>query len=322
MINRNNDKTKQKEFRQVYADTLSELLANDEKVVILDADLAGSVNTGDLYKKYPKRAVNAGISEANMVGVAGGLSSVGYTPYIHTFAPFASRRVLDQVFMSLAYSKNSTHIYASDPGLYAQYNGGTHTTFEDVSVMRAIAGITVTAPSDPVCFEWVLRNYHENKGVYYTRAPRGKFNELYTHDSSFEYGKGIVTKEGNDVAIIALGSMVHDALEAAETLEKEGISVEVIDMFFVKPYDEQLLQDTIKKFDTIITVENHNKYGGISDIVSKEIVKSKKIVNFDMVAVNDRFGEIGNVEYLKDTYGLSAKHIVAKVKDVLNGNTI
>lgn len=318
MINRNLDKNKTQEFRQVYAETLGELLAEDEKVVIVDSDLAGAVNTSGLFEQYPERAINVGISEQNMVGVAAGLSSIGYTPYIHTFAPFASRRVLDQVFISLAYSKNSAHIFGSDPGLYAQYNGGTHTTFEDLSVLRAISGITITAPSDANAFRWVLNNYHQNKGVYYTRAPRAKFMDVYEDDSNFEYGKGNVVKEGSDIAVIALGTMVQDSLEAAEILKAKGISVEVIDMFFVKPYDQELLQKTISKFDKIVTVENHNKYGGISDIVAREIVESKKTVDLGIVAVNDRFGEIGNVEYLKETYGLSIKDIVNKIEETLN----
>lgn len=317
MTNRNLDKNKVSEFRTVYSKVLKDLMENDEKVVIADADLAGAVNTSSLYEEYPERAINVGISEANMVGVAAGISSVGFTPFIHTFAPFASRRVLDQTFMSLAYSKNSAHIYASDPGLYAQYNGGTHTTFEDLSALRAISGITISAPSDVHAFEWVLRHYHKNRGVYYTRAPRAKFMDIYNDSESFKFGKGNIVKKGNDVAIIALGTMVQDALEAADLLEKKGISVEVIDMFFVKPYDKQLIQNTISKFDRIITVENHNKFGGISDIVAKEIVESKKIVDLGIIAINDRFGEIGNADYLKEIYGVSINDIIRKVEEII-----
>lgn len=316
MIKINHNVNKSQEFRSVYAETLEELMESNDKVVILDADLAGAVNTTKLFEMYPERAINVGISEANMIGISGGLSTVGLTPFVHTFAPFATRRVLDQIFMALAYSKNSTHIYGSDPGLYAQYNGGTHTTFEDLSVLRAISGITITAPSDGNAFSWVMKNYVERNGLYYTRAPRGNFKDIYSNDMIFEYGKGYVVREGKDIAIIALGTMVHEALDAAKILKEKSIDVQVIDMFFVKPYDENLIQETIKNFDRIITVENHNKYGGISDLVAREIVKSEKVVKLDVIAIDDRFGEIGNSNYLKEEYGLTSDDIVKKVLNV------
>jgi transketolase len=298
------------EMRAVYADTLKKLLENDENVVLLDSDLANSAGTGKLFSEYKDRCIDFGICEQNMIGGGAGLSMAGLVPYAHTFAPFASRRVLDQVFMSLAYANNSLHIYASDPGYWAQYNGGTHTTFEDVAAMRAIPNINVVAPSDPVTFRWILNYYHTHKGIYYDRAPRSSVDCIYDDNSNFEYGKGQLIRHGIDVVIIAIGEMVNTSLKAAELLERQGISTSVVDLLFIKPYDQALIRKVISEHPLVITAENHNKYGGIGDLVAAEMAAIGRINSvLRKIAVDDRFGEVGNAEYLSKTYHLTEEDI-------------
>lgn len=304
---------KSSQMRDIYGKTLLELFEKDETLVALDADLSSSIGTAELFKKYTDRAINVGVSEQNMIGVAAGLSILGLKPYIHTFAPFTTRRALDQIFMSLAYSNNTAHILGSDPGLWAQYNGGTHTTFEDIAIFKALANVTITAPSDPRSFEWVLRNYQANGGVYYTRAARGEFNYLYPKEHKFELGKSYTLKAGKDVAIFGVGTMVHEVLEAKELLEANDISAEVIDVFSIKPFDSEKVQAVLSKHDKLVVVENHNINGGVNELVAKEIVKAKKIVDFEVIAILDEFGEVGSADYLKERFGLDAKSISQRV---------
>lgn len=301
------------EIRKVYADTLKILLESNENIVLLDADLASSAGTGDLFEKYPERCVNVGISEQNMVGVGAGMSQIGLIPYAHTFAPFASRRVLDQIYMSLAYSNSSLHIYASDPGYWSEYNGGTHTSFEDISILKAIPNINIVAPSDPVTFKWVLQYYAEHKGVFYNRTTRKFLDCIYSLDSEFQYGKGQLIRKGEDVALIAIGAMVSNALEAAEILEKEGISATVVDLFFVKPYDRELIREVIHSHPLIVTAENHSRIGGIGEIVASEMARSGSNSILKQVAVDDRFGEVGGVDYLKEVLHLTTRDILEVV---------
>lgn len=299
------------EMRKVYADTLKELLEKDENVILLDSDLANSAGTGKLFSEYQDRCIDFGICEQNMIAAGGGLSMVGLIPYAHTFAPFASRRVLDQVFMSLAYANNYLHIYASDPGYWAQYNGGTHTAFEDIAAMRAIPNVNVVAPSDPTTFNWILNYYHDHKGIYYDRVTRSPLNYIYDNNSTFEYGKGQLIRQGKDVVIIAIGDMVNTSLKAAELLEHHGISTSVVDLFFIKPYDQALIRKVISEHPLVITAENHSKFGGIGELVAAEMAKmGKRNSVLRQIAIDDRFGEVGTIEYLKKIYHLTEEDIV------------
>lgn len=307
--------SKSKEMRQVYAETLAELMETDSKIMLLDADLASSSGAGNLFDKYKDRCIDVGISEQNMISAGAGLSFTGLIPFAHTFAPFITRRVIDQIYMSLAYAKGSMHLCGSDPGFWAQYNGGTHTTFEDISMIRAIPNMTVVAPSDPVTYDWVLREYYKRLGPWYTRTPRKAVPYIYDETSTFKYGCGQMLKEGKRVALIAIGSMTQTALNAAKLLEETGVDVTVVDLLFIKPYDKALIQKIIESHKYIITVENHNQYGGIGDIVASEIAEKGLPVTLKKIAVKDRFGEVGSVEYLKEQYHLTEQDIVNAVKE-------
>ena len=214
-----NNLDSKKEIRKVYGDTLESMIQEGKDIMVCDSDLVGSSGAGKIYEKYKKNSVNFGICEQNMIAAAASMSVVGYKPFVHSFSPFVSRRVMDQVYVSAGFSKNDLHIYASEPGFWSQYNGATHTTFEDFAIMRAIPGITVVSPSDAVTFEWIMRYYAENGGVFYNRCTRRNIPMIYKEGSTFEYGKSNLIMEGNDVLIIAEGSLVTDAIRSGRTIK-------------------------------------------------------------------------------------------------------
>lgn len=297
---------KKSSFRSAYVNTLDAILAEDDKVMVLESDLKNSSGTTPLFEKYPDNCVNFGISEANMISAAGGMSRAGMIPFAHSFAPFITRRVLDQFYLSIAYSNNNLFVYSSDAGIWSQRNGGTHTANEDIAVMSAIPNCFVFDPSDPVQFGWLVRQYHKTKGIYYVRSGRkAEVAHIYAEDSEFEVGKGIVLREGaSAVAVISAGMMVQESLEVAEGLRPEGIDVTVVDMFSIKPYDAGLLQKIISENDVVLAVENHSKIGGLGAAVAYEIAKSRFNPVFRHIAIPDAFGEVGSLDYLKEKFAL------------------
>ncbi len=234
-----------KELRVAVVDALKETMENNEKVIALDADLGAASKWTDLIKTNPDRFINVGIAEANMVGVAAGLNLTGYIPFVHTFGPFATRRVLDQVFLSGAYSKNTINIFGSDPGFAAGHNGGTHTTWEDVALLRAIPDVVICDAADAVQMEWIIKEFSQLTGVHYVRGNRKGVRDVYAEGSSFTLGKGNLLKEGSDYLIVAAGQLVSEALDVAEHLEERGITADVIDMFTIKPLDKNLLLERL-----------------------------------------------------------------------------
>ena len=308
------DDYKEIEVRKVYGKTLEELIKKDKKVVVADADLAGSSGAGYLFDKYKDNCVNFGIAEQNMISACSAMSLTGIIPYVHSFSPFVSRRVVDQIAVSLGFSKSNLHIYASEPGYWSLFNGATHTTFCDIAIMRAIPGMTVVAPSDAVSFKWVLEYYYQNKGAFYNRCTRKAIPQIYETDSTFEYGKSQVLKKGKDVALISIGASVYDCLEARKELLKFGIDCTVIDLLFIKPLDKELILNTIRENRLIVTVENHSKYGGIGELIGGEIAKSVYHTDLKMIAVDDIYGEVGTKDYLKERFGLTKEVIINTVK--------
>lgn len=206
-------------------------------------------------KSNPENFIQCGISEANMIGVGCGLSSEGFIPYVHTFGPFATRRVYDQIYLSGAYAHNTINIYGSDPGFTVGPNGGTHTTWEDVALMREIPGSVIVDPCDETQTRWVVKELSKHEGVHYIRANRKDVRNVYTPDSTFELGKGNVLREGKDILIIVSGQLVSDALDCAEKLVEEGYSVEVIDMYCIKPLDIDLVLSESKGKKAVVTFE-------------------------------------------------------------------
>lgn len=304
------------EMRSVYAKTLINLAKENEKVVVLDADLMSSMGMTAFLEQFPDRTFNCGIQEANMIGVASGLSATGKIPYAHTFGPFASRRCLDQSYLSAAYAKLNVKIIGSDPGVTAAFNGGTHMPLEDMGIMRNIPGITIMEPTDSVMLENIIIQLSKLYGVHYVRLLRKNAIKIYEQNSVFPIGKGIKLKDGKDVTIIANGIMVAESLKAAKTLEGKGISATVVDMFTFKPIDKDIIFECAKKTGAIVTVENHNTLTGLASAVAGVLVEGTP-VPLEKVGVNDEFGEVGPVDYLKKRFELTADDIVKKVEKVL-----
>lgn len=308
-----------REMRAAYGTTLERLIGEGQPVVVCDADLASSSGAGSIWMKHPERAADFGICESNMVSAAAAMSRVGMRAFVHSFAPFVSRRVFDQVYISAGFARQDLHIYASDPGLWSLYNGATHTTFEDVALMRTVPGASVVAPADTVSFSWVLRWYAENGGLVYDRAPRKPLPQVYAEGSEFNPGRGQLLREGSDIALIALGSCVSDALRAADLLAERGVSASVVDLFFVKPVDEKLVLDMAANHRALLTIENHGGPGGIGELVGGLMSRFGSHARLGCVCVGDRYGEVGTLEYLKKTLGISVDDIVAKACE-LTGN--
>lgn len=304
------------EQRDIYVQTIDELLAEDRDVVTLDADLMHAINIQKIRDKYPDRVLNVGIAEANMTGFAAGLAYGGKKPYIHSFGCFASRRAFDQIFISGAYGDNSIRIWGSDPGITSAYNGATHTPFEDIAMMRTIPGATVLEISDGTMFRCILRQIKDMKGIIYFRTTRGKMKKIYPADARFTIGKANVLVDGQDVTIITGGIMVSEALNAAKILEKQGISAAVIDMFTIKPIDVDLITEYAKKTGAIVVTDNHNVNGGLGDTVAAVLCEQCP-VPMKKLAVYDEFGEVGSLEYLQNRFMFNETGIIQTVNEVL-----
>lgn len=302
-----------KELRKVFVETLEHMMDEDKKVVALEADLGSASGFCSLKKNHPEQFIDVGIAEANMMGIAAAMSMRGFLPYVHTFSPFASRRVADQVFLAGAYSKNTINIYGSDPGICAAANGGTHTTFEDIAIYRAMPNTMVFAPADGVQLAWLLKELRTITGVHYIRANRKAVADIYEEGSAFEIGKGNIIKEGKEVLLISMGELLADALKAAEELENEGISVEVIDMFSIKPFDTELIRREIGGKSLVVTFENHSVYNGLGSAVAEVMAENGAGIRLKRIGVHDRFGQVGSFEYLKQAYGLTAERVKEEI---------
>lgn len=300
-------------YKNVLGEIMAELLENDPKVCYLDADLMSCISTAKLPQKYD-RAINCGIAEANMIGIAGGLSAAGFKPICHSFGPFASRRCYDQLFLSGGYAKNSITVIGTDPGITAAFNGGTHMPFEDVAIYRAIPGATIVDVTDIVMLRSFLYMAKDLPGVKFLRVGRKVSHPVYPEGTEFVVGKGFVLREGTDAVIVATGIMVHEAMQAAEKLAVEGISAAVIDPFTVKPLDAELIREYAAKTGCVVTAENHNKIGGLYSAV-KEVLDGEAKTGY--VAIEDEFGEVGPQDYLRTRFDLTDDHIVRVVKETL-----
>ena len=303
-----------RELRDCVVETLQELMKDDDKITALEADLGGASGFTKIKKTNPERFIQCGIAEANMMGVAAGLSLTGFKPFTHTFAPFATRRVFDQLFLSGAYAGNTINVYGSDPGFSVASNGGTHTAWEDVALIREIPGAVICDPADDVQMEWIIKEFLKMEGIHYVRSNRKAVRNVYKKGSSFKIGQGNILKEGKDILIIAAGQLVSEALDCAEELEKEGYSVEVIDMFTIKPLDEKLLIKEAKGKSKIVTIENHSIYGGLGSAVC-DVLSEKAPTKVLKIGINDTYGESGPAVELVKKYGLDAESIYKKIKE-------
>ena len=301
------------EMRAVFAEVMEELSQQDDRVVYLDADIINSIGMTKYWKAHPERTVNCGIQEANMIGMAAGMSATGLIPFTHTFGCFATRRVMDQVFLSAAYAKLNVRIIGSDPGVTAALNGGTHMPFEDMGLMRCIPEVTILEPTDSVMLAVLLRQTKDLHGVFYIRLSRKKVQKIFADGSTFTIGKAAKLRDGNDVTIFATGISVADALRASDMLAAEHISAGVTNLFTIKPIDREAIAEAAQSTGAIVTAENHNVIGGLGSAVAEVLAETTPCA-LERVGVHDRFGEVGDVEYLKKTLHLTAEDIVLAAK--------
>ena len=303
-------------FKEMLGTMIPKMLDDDPNLIYLDADLMSCIGTAKYAKAHPDRAVNCGIAEGNMAGIAAGLSAAGFNPICHTFGPFASRRCYDQVFLSGGYAHNSMTMIGTDPGVCAAMNGGTHMPFEDVALYRAIPGAIVVDPADTVQFEKVFPKLVAMEGIKYLRVNRKANDRIYDADADFDIGRGVVLREGTDITLITAGFMVGRTLKAAAELAEKGIEATVIDMFTLKPLDEALVIEYAKKTGAVVTVENHNAVGGLYSAVA-DCLAANCPVPMGRVAVEESFGAVGPADYLAEFFGLTVAHILAEAEKTI-----
>lgn len=304
-------------YREAVIGAVCDIARTDERVCFIDSDLSSCIGSTTFQKEFPDRFFNAGIAEANMVGLAAGLSSVGLVPFIHSFGCFMSRRDYDQLFISLGYTHKRAVCIGTDPGITAQYNGGTHMPFEDIALMRQIPGFVIVEPSDAESlYDLTWQVYKSGKNAY-IRTPRKGINFRYTPDDRIELGKGIELNSGDDVTIIATGVvMVDSALEAADILKKKGIKATVVDLHTIRPLDEELIRKTAERTGHVLVCENGRYAGGVGEMISSYLATVSP-VKMAFVNVGERFGEVGNLDYLKSVFGFTGENIAIKAEELL-----
>lgn len=305
------------EMREAYVDALLKEAVADDRIVVIDCDLGNSCGTARFRDHFPKRYFNVGIAEQNGCALAAGLSVSGLIPFFHSFAIFSTRRTYDQLFVSCAYAGQNVKIIGFDAGISAASHGGTHMAFEDVSIMRTIPGLTVIEPTDAVMMGKLVHQMAVTAGVHYLRSPRKPVERLYGEDQEFEIGKGILLQDGGDVTIIASGMMVAEAIKATRLLQKESVSVRVIDLFTVKPIDQALIIESANRTGAVVTAENSFLNGGLGSAVAEVLVEHCP-VPLERIGINDHFGEVGNIAYLREEFGLSAAAIARAARRAIN----
>ena len=307
--------TGKKDTRSGYGDGILEAARENENIVALTADLAGSLKLGGFIKEFPERFIQVGIAEANMMGLAAGLTIGGKIPFTSTFANFSTGRVYDQIRQSIAYSNKNVKICASHAGLTLGEDGATHQILEDIGLMKMLPGMTVIVPCDYNQTKAATKAIAKFEGPVYLRFGRPVW-PIFTKEEDFVIGKAHVLNEGADVSIFACGHMVWIAVEAAKILEEKGIKVDLINMHTIKPFDEEAVIKSIKKTQCAVTAEEHNVLGGLGDSVAQVAAKNHPIP-IEYVGTQDTFGESGKPEELLVKYGLDANHIVAAAEKAM-----
>ena len=310
------DYTEKKDTRSGFGDGLTELGKTNPNVVALCADLTGSLKMNEFKKNHPERFFQVGIAEANMMGIAAGLTIGGKIPFTGTFANFSTGRVYDQIRQSIAYSGKNVKICASHAGITLGEDGATHQILEDIGLMKMLPGMTVINTCDYNQTKAATIAIASHKGPVYLRFGRPKVPVFTPENQSFEIGKAVQLQEGNDVTIVATGHLVWEALEAAKILHDKGISADVINIHTIKPLDKEAILKSVEKTGFIVTAEEHNYLGGLGESISR-ILASNNPTPQEFVATNDTFGESGTPAQLMEKYGLSAKSIVEKTEKVI-----
>jgi transketolase len=309
--------TESKDTRSGFGAGLLEAGKQDDQVVALCADLVGSLKMQDFINAFPERFFQIGIAEANMMGIAAGLTIGGKIPFTGTFANFSTGRVYDQIRQSIAYSDKNVKIAASHAGLTLGEDGATHQILEDIGLMKMLPGMTIINPCDynqTKAATIAVAKYH---GPVYLRFGRPVVPNFTPTDQTFEIGKAVLLNEGTDVTIVATGHLVWEAIQAGEKLAELGINAEIINIHTIKPFDEEAILASVKKTGCVVTAEEHNRLGGLGDSVAQVLIKNFPAPQ-EYVAVDDSFGESGTPAELMKKYGLDAEHIVLAVQRAMN----
>ena len=309
--------TEKKDTRSGFGDGLTELGQKNQDVVALCADLTGSLKMNDFKNNHPERFFQVGIAEANMMGIAAGLTIGGKIPFTGTFANFSTGRVYDQIRQSIAYSGKNVKICASHAGITLGEDGATHQILEDIGMMKMLPGMTVINTCDYNQTKAATIAIANHKGPVYLRFGRPKVPVFTDSNQKFEIGKGIKLIEGNDVTIAATGHLVWESIEAAKILNKSGINAEVINIHTIKPLDERIILESVKKTRCIVSAEEHNFLGGLGESIARVLSKNLPLPQ-EFVATKDTFGESGTPTELMKKYGLNANSIIEKVKKIIS----
>jgi transketolase len=291
-----------------------DLAVDHPEIVMLDADLMSCLGSDCFLNIYPERFFNCGIAEANMVGVAAGLSSMGLMPFAHSFGCFSSRRAYDQLFLSVGYAKQRIGLIGSDPGVTAQLNGGTHMPFEDIALVRQVPGVIIIEPSDAQsCYELIMQAYDSQKS-FYIRVPRKGADHRYTAKTKLELGKGVVLAEGDDLTIIATGiPLVSEAEKALALLAAKGIKASLIDLHTIRPLDTELIEQYASKTGKLLVCENGRYAGGIGEAIAGHLARVNP-TKMEFINVGEQYGEVGKLDYLQKVFGFTAENIAAKAE--------
>lgn len=305
------------DMKSVYSNLLIEYGKKDPRICICEADLSRSAGTSKFTEHFPERTFNVGIAEANMIGVASGLSYMGKIPFTQTFCVFASRRCLDQIEQSVAYAKQNVKMCGTDPGITTELNGGTHESLDDVGIMRAIPSMTIVEPVDSTQLKSIFPQILNQYGPCYIRLIRGVADKIYDEGTEFTLGKGTYLTRGKDVSIVASGIEVIEALKAKDLLEKDGYSAEVINIHTIKPLDEQIIIESAQKTGCMVTAENGSIINGLGSAVC-ECLSENYPVPIKRIGIRDRFGEIGHVDELKKVMLMTSTDIYRAAIDVMD----
>lgn len=302
--------------RQGWAEALIELGEKNPNIAVLDADLAKSTLTCQFKEKFPKRFFDMGIAEQNMINVAGGLSLTGMIPFVATYGVFVSGRAWEQIRTSICYANLNVKFGGAHGGISVGPDGATHQALEEISIMRVLPGMTLLVPADYYETKKAVHAAAAINGPVYVRFGREKTPAVTTADMPFEVGKAIILKPGTDVTIVACGAMVAEALDAAEKMETQGVSAEVVNLHTIKPFDKDTVLASIRKTGCVVTAEEHQLYGGMGGAVAEVLVQNHP-VPMEMVGINDTFGESGQPRELMEKYGITAKEIFEKSLQVI-----
>ena len=301
--------------REAYGKALVELGEQNEKVVVLDADLAGATMTKYFKAAHPDRFFDCGIAEANMMNIGAGLSTMGLIPFCSTFAMFGAGRAYEQIRNSIAYPKFNVKICCSHAGVSVGEDGGSHQSVEDIGLMRLVPGMTVIVPADAKEARKAVFALAEFQGPAYMRLAR-LATPVFEEDYPFEIGKANVMREGKDAAVFACGLMVNEALEAAKLLAAEGVEISVINVHTIKPIDAACVTEYAEKCGNVVTVEEHSVIGGLGDAVA-DVLMGKVNCKFRKIGINDQFGQSGKAADVLREYGLTADQIAERIKETM-----